>query len=406
MHQNSSAKTCPPKPVLQHRGGSKASVPGWSTDSTCLCGAILCLQAAHAGQRASPPGCRGATASSKPAHAQARMRPYYLRGARMGPDPARAGPEPARVAPLLSSWPAGLALAADSLAAESRSAAAGAPPSAIAWSTCSAGECSVRSDFFCMVRARSAAYLDTRPVEAHEEPHRLACRCSPPPLCLCGACGTAGAAGARPGARGHSQERTAKFNPRFLRQRPVSLPQPAQPQFPPPPPCPPPPPGPPPPPPPPPPAFHPPARGPGGRRTSLATSASSRTQRMRVPNTRGETRMAMRSSAAASMRPAGASLASAAVTTTCGPPRRAGLGLTHRVGEHALAALQQGVSGGPGMGRPASGWRTAAQCAGHGRPRGCGAGQRGSREGRRARRAHAEVKLDELSMGQAWYNKV
>ncbi len=127
---------------------------------------------------------------------------------------------------------------------------------------------------------------------------------------------------------------------------------------------------------------------------------------MRVPNTRGETRMAMRSSAAASMRPAGASLASAAVTTTCGPPRRAGLGLTHRVGEHALAALQQGVSGGPGMGRPASGWRTAAQCAGHGRPRGCGAGQRGSREGRRARRAHAEVKLDELSMGQAWYNKV
>jgi len=155
-----------------------------------------------------------------------------------------------------------------------------------------------------------------------------------------------------------------------------------------------------------PPAFHPPARGPGGRRTSLATSASSRTQRMRVPNTRGETRMAMRSSAAASMRPAGASLASAAVTTTCGPPRRAGLGLTHRVGEHALAALQQGVSGGPGMGRPASGWRTAAQCAGHGRPRGCGAGQRGSREGRRARRAHAEVKLDELSMGQAWYNKV
>jgi len=127
---------------------------------------------------------------------------------------------------------------------------------------------------------------------------------------------------------------------------------------------------------------------------------------MRVPNTRGETRMAMRSSAAASMRPAGASLASAAVTTTCGPPRRAGLGLTRRVGEHALAALQQGVSGGPGIGRAAPGRRTAAECAGHARPRDCGAGERGSRVGRRARRAHAEVKLDELSMGQAWYNKV
>lgn len=54
-----------------------------------------------------------------------------------------------------------------------------------------------------------------------------------------------------------------------------------------------------------------------GEGTSLATSASSRTQRMRVPNTRGDTRMAILSSAAASMRPAGASLASAAITTTC-----------------------------------------------------------------------------------------
>lgn len=53
----------------------------------------------------------------------------------------------------------------------------------------------------------------------------------------------------------------------------------------------------------------------------MATSASSRTQRMRVPKTRGDTRMAMRSSVAASARPAGASLAPAAVTTTW--PRRA-----------------------------------------------------------------------------------